>query len=451
MNKAQLDSSPVDSRPQKIRCLHDVVMAASSQFWLDHLHTLEVLRFQIVSKSASHWIKTADHLEPLSIITLPSTQHCWSQPYAKYNALKDRDVVTDQALSCLWSICGDQIRSIELNFLNITGRGLKFLFDRSPHLHTISLTHCKNIDGATLMDNLLSSTLKSLRSVRLNGISLVENDLQRLCDRGVNSMDVFTCQRCSCVSKLQCQCTNILCQPSSRGLCADCSDTVICIECDASFCTPCMLGKDWGVAAEYRFAVCKGLNCSSSRCPKCTLDTINDPLSSLVFSDIKYCEDCGDDWCESCRFVSDCDTLNCNKSSCTSFGMDDESTCTVMFFCGMCYNSFCNGCVIKENIKRGEEMIMHVSPSCKKCGFWCCLGCAQAGFRKTDYCDCASNTQIGRPALTPTLTMYNYFELTWKVKEETEERKGYFERKRQRRLEEHEQKVALLIQILNCL
>ena len=38
--------------------------------------------------------------------------------------------------------------------------------------------------------------------------------------------------------------------------------------------------------------------------------------------------------------------------------------------------------------------------------------------------------------------MYNYFELTWKVKEETEERKGYFERRRQRRLEEHEQRVA---------
>lgn len=179
----QVDSSPVASRPQKIRCLNDVVMAASSQFWLDHLHTLEVLRFQIVSKSASHWIKTADHLEPLSIIKLPSTQYT-AKYTAKYNELKDRDVVTDQALSCLWSICGDQIRSIELNFLNITGRGLKFLFDRSPHLHTISLTHCRNIDGATLMDNLLSSTLKSLRSVRLNGISLVENDLQRLCDRG---------------------------------------------------------------------------------------------------------------------------------------------------------------------------------------------------------------------------------------------------------------------------
>ena len=94
MSTSPSKGSP-DSRPQKRRqreSLHDVVMSKSSQFWLDSLHTLEVLRFQIVSKSAKHWINTADHLEPLTIIKLPSTQHCWSHPYTHYNELKNYDV-----------------------------------------------------------------------------------------------------------------------------------------------------------------------------------------------------------------------------------------------------------------------------------------------------------------------------------------------------------------------
>ena len=427
-----------DSRPQKKRCLHDVVMSKSSQFWLDSLHTLEVLRFQIVSKSAKHWINTADHLEPLSIIKLPSTQHCWSHPYTQYNELKNYDVVTDQALSSLWPLCGDQIRSIELfGFPHITGAGFQFPFNQ-PHLHHISLTNCKNIDGAALLDNLLTSSLKSLKSVRLNGVSLAENDLQRLCDRGVNSIDVFTCQRCSCVSMDQCQCTNILCQPSTRGLCADCSNTILCVECRTYFCTPCMIGKDWGAAAEYRFDICKRLDCNSGRCPTCTHEVMES--GSVVYSEIKWCEDCGDDWCDDCRYVSYCDTPNCYKASCTSFGMADasESTCTVMKRCEFCDTMFCEECVIGENNKRGEEMIMHVSPSCKNCGFYCCVNCAQQGFRHPEYCYCASDTRRAKPKLT----MYNYFAFTWKVKEETEERKGYFERKRQRRLKEHEKKVA---------
>ena len=277
-------------------------MVTSSFYWQAFMSMNERLSLQKISKSSSdEMVKSVPHLFQNIVVTKSNLNY------------RNRDVV-DADLIRLWSCCGDQIRSVDLRGLTqITGECLVFLREQ-PHLTTISVSDCCNMNGAVMVDHLyLHVTLPKLRNVVLADTSMTKDDLLNLEDRGVTHFDVFACDACLKVSLKQAQCKGPNCQPSTVALCVGCAvdaDMTVCSSCEITSCDNCLsstcheniqwkrCGRTGCKIASCEFDGCKDIG----HCDGCNTDLCKEHGDDDYAEGVKECTQCSGTFCADCCF-----------------------------------------------------------------------------------------------------------------------------------------------------
>ena len=339
---------------------------ATSSFWLESLTFNEQLRLQIVSKTVSEFIKEAPFLfHTINILNQRENQH---------------QLIDDAGLLRVWSLCGDQIRTIHLRGLsNITDRGLSFL-NELPHLRTLSVTYCSGVVGMQLniythatLPMLTDVTVTSKDCNEVTEFDMTVTDLNRFHEHSVTRMNLFECQSCHKISNIQGQCVMKHCQPSTVALCVDCSDTIRCCDdwvqgCKRYTCQSCLETEEEEKEVEWDY--CDVPNCTKRSCENCT--------------GISCCDQCGSNFCHQCNFVAYC--CECEETAC--------SECKITMYCNICEESWCVDCF--QNCLCCESCLKTACTACTELCY--CTECGKVYCHNEEcMCSCSTQTEAIQP------------------------------------------------------